>query len=230
MFKRALAATMAGVLCLTPALLEAGTPLGADTPQALVARVNKASEAKDVAEITACLDRESRMEMSVMMMLGAVMMVGFMGMGAEMAEGMADAMGDGSEETKKKTAAGKAEVAAKAEKATAALSATFKKHGLPDLMDDKAREGAADPKVLMAKIDHPSFVRDMLAILESVGEGKKDEGDGDGPGGKMPDTKNVTDYKISGDTATARAGDETIEFVKEDGRWFMKMPEKPKAD
>jgi hypothetical protein len=233
MFQRSIAATLAGVLCLTPGLVQAATPLGADTPQALVARMNKAADTKDFSEITACLDRASRVEMSAMMMLGAVMMVGFMGMGSDMAEGMAGAMGDQSAESKKKAATAKAEVAAKTAKAKAALSSTFKKHGLPDLMDEKALDAAGDPKEALAKIDHPVFVRDMMAVLESIGDKKKDgegAGDGGGPGGKMPDTKNVTDYKISGDKATAKAGAETLEFVKEDGRWFMKMPEKPKAD
>jgi hypothetical protein len=36
----------------------------------------------------------------------------------------------------------------------------------------------------------------------------------------------VTDYKIQGDRATAKAGKETVDFVKVGGRWFMKAPEK----
>ena len=38
----------------------------------------------------------------------------------------------------------------------------------------------------------------------------------------------VTDYEIQGDRATAKAGDETVEFVKVDGRWYF-APSKNKA-
>ena len=226
MFQRSVATLVAGVLCLSPVLGHAATALGAETPQAVVARMNKAATTKDFSEMTACLDRESRVQMSAMMMMGAVMMVSFMGMGAEMAAGMGEAMGADSAEAKAKMAAAKKETAAKTDKAKAALTAAFKKHGLPDLMDEKAMDKAGDPKEVMAKIDHPAFVKDMMAVLESVKDkDKKDEGDAEGPG-KMPDMKSVTDYKVTGDTATAMAGNEKLDFVKEDGRWFLKMPEK----
>ena len=225
--KRGVAVVVAVCLALVPTLSMAGTPLGAETPQALVTRLNKAAAAGDIAELTACMDPESRVEMATAMLLGTTMMIGFMGLGAEMAEGMAEGMSDAmdaepSAEQKAKMAQSKAEAAAKMEKTKAQFSSVLKKHGLPDLLDEKAMESAGDPEELLGKADQPALVADLMGIMEGLGEGGKKS-----PSDEMPDLKNVTDYKIDGDKGTARAGDETIEFVKIDGRWFVK-PEKKK--
>jgi hypothetical protein len=218
MLRRPFAALVVCTLALNPPLAHAAIPLGADSPQALVARLEKAAATKDMAELAACLDPESRMQMSAMMMMAGVMMVGFMGMGSEMAAGAgADAQ---------KATAAKKETEAKVAKAKADLSAVFKKHGLPDFMDEKAPEPEGDPKAMFAKVDQPTFIKDMTAVLTSISD-KKDGGGG--PTEKMPDMKKVTDYKITGDTGTAKAGTETLDFVKVDGKWYLKMPEK-KAD
>jgi hypothetical protein len=227
MIRRVVATMLVVSMSSAPQLL-AATVLGGETPQAVVARMDKAAKARDIAEMTACLDPESRAEMATALLLGATMMVGFMGMGADMAsgmaEGVAEATGASKDEAQKKSAAGKAEADAKIAKTKAAFSALLKKHGLPDMMDEKAMDSAGDPKTVLAKIDHPAFAKDVMGFLDSIGEGKK--GDGGGPTEKMPDMDKVSDYKITGDTATAKAGAETLDFVKVDGRWFLKMPEK----
>ena len=38
----------------------------------------------------------------------------------------------------------------------------------------------------------------------------------------------VTDYKMEGDVATAKAGSETLEFERVQGRWYIKPPAPPK--
>lgn len=230
--KRRKAALLVAVsLALSPALAAAGTPLGADSPQALVERLHQAATKGDVAEITACLDPDSRLEMTAGILIGATMMVGFMGMGGEMAsgmaEGVAEATGGSKDEAARKAAEARAEAAKMQEKAKAAFAAVLKRHGLPDLLDDKAGAAVSDPKTLLAKADHPTLVRDLLAFMEGLGagKGKKDEAGPGKPEG-MPDPKSVTDYRVEGDEATARSGDETLQFVKVDGRWFMKAPDK----
>jgi hypothetical protein len=223
MLRRPLAALVVCTLALNPALAHAAIPLGADTPQALVARLEKAAANKDMAELAACLDPESRAQMSAMMMLAGVMMVGFMGMGSEMAGSMA---GDDAA-AKEKATASKKEADAKIAKAKADMSAIFKKYGLPDFTDENAPEPQGDPKTMFAKIDQPAFIKDMTGFLQTIGDKDKQQG---GPTDKMPDMKKVTDYKITGDTGTAKAGTETLDFVKVDGKWYLKMPEKPKAD
>jgi hypothetical protein len=38
----------------------------------------------------------------------------------------------------------------------------------------------------------------------------------------------VTGYQVKGDTATARAGAETLDFVRIDGRWYITPPTRAK--
>lgn len=231
MKRRKIALLVAVSLAVSPVLATAGTPLGADSPQALVERLHQAAAKGDVAEVTACLDPDSRLEMTAGILIGATMMVGFMGMGGDLAsgmvEGVAEATGGSKEEAARKAAEAKAEAAKAQEKAKTAFAAVLKKHGLPDLLDEKAGAAAADPKTLLAKADQPTLVRDLLALMESLGEGKekKDEAGPAKPEG-MPDPKSVTDYRVEGDKATAKASGDTLQFVKVDGRWFMKAPEK----
>ena len=51
--RRPLAALVVCTLAVNP--VQAATPLGADTPQALVARMEKAARTQDMGEIAACL-------------------------------------------------------------------------------------------------------------------------------------------------------------------------------
>ncbi len=230
MWKRRCSIVMSAVLFVQPlaAAAPARTPLGAATPQALVARLTKAGETKNVAEIFACMDPQSRLEGTTALLMGATMMLAFMdmgaGMGGALAEGMAEAFADEGgvkPEEKAKLAKGKAEAAAKAAALKAKYSALLKKHGLPDLLDDKAAKPEGGPEQLLAKIDQPAFAADVLAFLEQLDD--KKEGGPD----KTPEIpRDVKDYAIDGDRATARAGSETVEFVRVDGSWFFKPPQK----
>ncbi len=233
MWNRCCSMSVAAVLIAEPlaAATPARTPLGAATPQAVVARLTKAGETKNVAEIFACMDPQSRLEGTTALLMGATMMLAFMDMGAglggAMAEGMAEAFSDEGgvkPEEKAKIAKGKAEAAAKAAQLKSKYSALLKKHGLPDLLDDKVAKPEEGPDKLLAKIDQPAFAADVLAFLEQIGD-KKEAGDGGTP--DIP--RDVKDYVIEGDAATAKSGAEKIEFVKVDGAWFFKPPQKEKG-
>lgn len=206
--------------------------LGAATPQALMARMIKAADAGDFAEIIACVDPASRSELSLGLVMATTMMVAFMSMGSEMAGGMAEGLAEGlagemKPEEKAKAEKSRAEAAAKVAQARAGLTAIFKKHGLPDLMDDAAvpkDEGAA--AALLAKADHAALAGDLLKFMETFGDGP---GTKDGKAtalGPVNVPRSVTDYKIMDARATARAGAETLEFVKVGDRWFFKPPQK----
>jgi hypothetical protein len=231
---RRLTIALAVLLAAQPALAApaARTPLGAASPQAVVARLLKAGETKNVAEIFACMDPQSRLEGTTALLMGATMMLAFMdmgaGMGAAMAEGMAEAFSeDGAKpEDKAKLAKGKAEAAAKAAELKKKYSTLLKKHGLPDLLDEKAGMPEEGPDKLLAKIDQPAFAADVLAFFEQLGDKEKKEAAAGTP--DIP--KDVKDYQIQGDRATAKSGTETIEFVKVDGAWYFKPSEKRKAD
>ncbi len=216
-------------LALSPALASAATPLGADTPQAVVDRLAQGSQARDFREVVACLDPDTRTEFATGMLMGATMMVGFMGMGSDMAEGMAQGMSEAagapSKDAQAQSAKAKAETKAKVDKAKAGLSAVFKRHGLPDLTDDKAPAPKEDLKTVLARADQPALVADLMAFMDTIGDKQAKEASQ-----SLPNPKNVTDYKIQGDRATARSGSETIDFVKVEGRWFLKAPAKGKPD
>lgn len=228
MFRRLTAVVTTASFILSPIVAQAATTLGAESPQAVVERANKAAAKGDLVELAACLDPDSRVEMATAMLAGATMMVAFMGMGASMAEGLAEGMseatGASDKDAKAKAAKGKAEMEAKMAKSKTALSAVFKKHGLPDLLDEKAEAPKGDPKALLAKVDQPLLIGDLMGVMQTIG----DKGMTQKAGDKMGIPKEVTGYKIAGDSATAQGGGETIQFVKVDGRWFLKAPEKKK--
>lgn len=218
-------------LAATPAW--AGVELGGETPQAVFARMSAAAEKGDLGELVACVDPDSRAEITMAMVVGATMMVAFMDMGSglagDMAEGVSEAAGsDMKPEEKVKLEQQKAEAAAKVTELKTALSGVFKKYGLPDLMDPDTpapKEGSA--KEMLAKVDQPALAADLSRLLDKMGD--KSEKKQEGSPLQVP--KTATDYAISGDHATAKAGGETLEFVKVDGRWFVKPPEeKPPAE
>jgi hypothetical protein len=135
---------------------------------------------------------------------------------------MSEAAGGQTKESKEAAAKQKAAAQAKIDKAKAGLSAVFKKHGLPDLLDEKTAAPKGDPKEMLAKVDQPALIGDLMAFMGTLG----DDGPKASKDDAMPAPKNVTDYKITGDKATAKSGTETIDFVKVDGRWYLKPPQK----
>jgi hypothetical protein len=207
------------------------TPLGAATPQAVVERISKAATTKNLSEMVACLDEKSRQEMALALVAGATMFVAFMGMGSEMASGMAQGMSEASgqkpkAEDKAKMDKAKAEAKAKTTKAKASLSAVFKKHGLPDFLDEKAKLPEKEKSAeILKNVDTPALVNDLFAFMGTIGEAKDVDPTKDGPI-PIPSTADVKNYKISGNKATAKAGAETLEFVKEGDAWFLHPPEK----
>ena len=228
---RHVAATMAALMLFVTAgsTHAAPTPLGAATPQAVVARVAKAAQTKDLSEIVACLEPESRHEITLGLLVATTMFVAFMGMGSELtkaAEGVGEAIAGQKMDAKEKAKLDKAAAASKAkmEKAKVELSAILKRHGLPNLLDEKAQLPEADKAdALFKNVDEPALAADLLQFMSSIGESKDKSPSDDGP---FPSLDDVKDYKIAGNKATAKAGKETIDFVKIDDRWFLRAPQK----
>lgn len=235
-FKSAVVWTLVGALA---APLWAAEPPGAATPQALVARMQAAAGKNDLSELMACLAPDDRREMTIGMMAGVTMMVAFMGMAGGMAEGMAEGMTEGmtgepmSDAEKAKLEKGKKEVEAKTAAMQKKLEAILEKHGVSKMMDDPTplpAEGPERSKALAAMfegIDEIALTRDLMTILDELG---KADGKSEKPETPVEVPKAVSDYKISGDTATAKSDGETIEFVRVDGRWFFKAPPKDKEE
>ena len=86
--RRLAALPLFALLALPMPLLAAKQP-GAESPQALVARLKAAAEKNDFRELVDCIAPKERREMAAGLVLGTTMMVAFMDMGSDMAMGMA---------------------------------------------------------------------------------------------------------------------------------------------
>jgi hypothetical protein len=223
--RRSSIALVTSLIVLGASTLSAAPPPGADSPQALVERMRKASEKKDFGEMVACLAPDDRATMAVMMLAGAGMMAAFAGMGGDMASGMAEAMGgdDPTPQQKAEMEKSKKEMAAKAKKLQDDYEALLKKHKLADKFNDGPPPGEPGPdaaRKLLKGVDDIALLKDTMAYMDTIGDGtgkkeeKKDE--------MFKELPAVTDYKIEGNSATAKAGDKTIGFVKVDGRWYAR--------
>ena len=232
--RRPVALAVSTLLLGLPVAGSAAEAPGGESPQAVVARLNAAAEKQDMRELIACMKPDARREMALMMVAGAGMMVAFMSMGgamgAEMAEGMAEGV-SGEElpaEEKAKLDEGRREVEAKAAEMQKRYEAILERHGVTAMMEDDsplpedpaARTAALDR--MFAKTDEMALLDELFGLMQELGEGDSSKTPVELPGP-------ITDYEIDGDRATAKAGDETIEFVRVDGRWYIELPEKPAA-
>ena len=234
---RRLAALSLLALVVSPLPLLAAKQPGADSPQALVARLSAAAEKNDFPELVDCIAPKERREMAAGLVIGTTMMVAFMDMGSDMAMGMAQGMAEGmsgsemTAEQKAEMEKGKAEAKAKTAELRGRYEAILGKHGLKDRMESMQAEGAdssgGSPEEaigkLLAGVDERALIVDLMGFMNALGESQGQE---DKKPFSLP--AQVTDYKIDGDHATAKAGDETVEFVKVDGRWYL-APSQNKA-
>lgn len=227
-----------GALCSF--LLIGSTPMavgqgahGAESPQALLQRVQRSAESGDVTELLACVAPDDRAELVVMMVAGVTMITAFMQMGGEMMGGMAEGMAEGfseeglTEEQKAEMEKAQAEAAAEAAQMENRLNAILQKHGVEELMGDE--EAAFDSegvdqrsaRELLAGVDDIALFSDLMGFLSEMGEEGPEVGD-------LPIPENVVEFSdltVEGDWATVRSGDETIEMIRVDGRWYMKLPD-----
>jgi hypothetical protein len=211
-------ALVAGLAVPRPVL--AAVETGAESPQALVARLQKAAETDDFAEIAACMAPDDRAMLSMMLMMASGMMVAFAGMGGEMAGGMADAFAeDMSAEDKAAMEAQKATAAAEVAALQAKYEAILTKYGVDKLMEEDseppAEPGPAAAGKLLADVDQVGLVSDLMKFMrEAFPEEAGEEEPMDVPMGEL------TDLQIDGDVASATIGDEPAHFVRIDGRWY----------
>jgi hypothetical protein len=207
----------------------AAEPPGAATPQALVTRLQNAAAKSDIGEMMACMAPDDRREMAIGMVAGVSMMAAFMGMAGDMAGAMTG--DDARPEDKAKVEKAQKEAKAKSEAMQKKIEAVLKKHGVDKMMEDPTplpQEPAARSKALATMFkgtDDIALIKDLMALLEEVG---KDEGKTEKPPVDLP--KEITDLKVTGETATAKAGEETLQFVRVEGRWYMRAPEKDKGE
>lgn len=222
------------LLALPSAARAADRPAGAESPQALVARMQAAVEGQDLSEMLACMAPNSRREMALAMVAGTGLMVAFMGMGGEMAGAMGDVFaesGEGEEQTPEQEAEAaeqkaareqeQAALEAKAAEMQQRFEAILERHGVTEMMNqdepppEDPEQRAAALEKLFGETDEIALAVDLMALMDDLGESEET------PIPSPVPVTEVSDYEIDGDRATARAGEETIELVRIDGRWYF---------
>ncbi|HEY6115468.1 MAG TPA: hypothetical protein VI172_05875, partial [Candidatus Dormibacteraeota bacterium] len=176
-----LAASMLLALAVLPLPLLAAKQPGAESPQALVARLRAAAEENDFPELVDCIAPKERQEMAAGLVLGTTMMVAFMDMGSEMASGMAqsmaEGMGDNSAQTAEQKAEmekGKAEAKAKSAELHGRYDAIMQRYGLKDRMEQmqaNGRDDGAPPEEaigkLLAGVDERALIVDLMGFMNA---------------------------------------------------------------
>jgi hypothetical protein len=228
---RGLAFGLAALLSLQGTLALAATePYGGESPQAVVERMKAAAETEDLGEMAACLAPQDRAALSLTMVLVTGMVMAFAsmgaGMGEAMGEAMEDAMGEMTEAEKQEMAQKKAEADAQVEEMQGRYEAILEKHGLSGIMDADSELGAdGDPEAALEGVDQVALLEDMMGFLESL---PGEEGESAESAPMDVPTGDLTDLAVDGDKATGMLGDEEVEFVKVDGRWYVSLNLKEK--
>ncbi|MEZ5333208.1 MAG: hypothetical protein R2991_14460 [Thermoanaerobaculia bacterium] len=219
---RGAAAVLAAGALFQPVVGSAEETGGAETPEAVYARVVAAAESEDVGEIFACLAPEERAETTMMMVAMTGFMVGMAGMAADMGGEMGDAFAEGAAaETAESMAAQKAAAAAEAAALSERWEGILDRHGLKDTMTDVSLDDTkTDAVAALAGVDQTALINDLMAFLDDIGEENGSDVD---PNPLTAPVGELEDLVVDGDRATARVGEEEVRFVRVDGRWYLSM-------
>jgi hypothetical protein len=225
-WQRLVAAFCAVLLVALPAAAQAEkaeVTYGAESPQALVDQVKQASADEDLAQMAALMAPDDRATLSLTMTMMLGMVIAFSQMGGEMAGGMAEGMaeafgGEISAEDKAKAEAEKAAAMAEVKKLEGRYEEILASHGVSDLLQQEPAEGTP-PGELMKGVDQVSLIRDLMQLLESL---PGDERSGESGPVDLPEGE-LTGVAIDGDHATGKLGDESVDFVRVDGRWYLDL-------
>lgn len=188
---------------------------GGDTPQAVMAAMQKAIAADDLAAATALVSAAGRIEFAKEGVEGLLMALAFTNPDDRMPGA-------------KPLSASELDSKRKGYKSAVDLTrSTLKPYGL-DTLIGKPVMAPANQKVMdsaLAKADTVALTTSLVGALNQIGPllGMTEKG-----GKKVPFAFGpVSDFKVTGDKATAKAGAETLDFVREQGRWFLSPPAAP---
>jgi len=228
-WKSAVAFALALLLASHAAVALAATqPYGGESPEAVVERMRAAAESEDLGEMAACLSPDDRATLSLTMVMMTGMVMAFAAMGAEMGEGMAEAFEDEEMSDEERAAAKaerdaeKAEAMAEIEEMGRQFEAIVEKHGLEEVMDDDSNMDDADPAELLAGVDQVALLQDLMGFLENL-PGESEEGDDGADGPVDVPEGELTGLVVDGSTAHGMIGDEEVDFVKVDDRWYLSL-------
>jgi hypothetical protein len=178
-----------------------GLALGAESPEAVMARLQQAARNEDLREYAACLSRDNLVEGIKEIATGILLVTAFSLLGEDLDES--------DEET--------AESAIKEK--LAPLDRLLARYGLPSMTDETAYADGSTLDSYLGNIEHAALV-DLFAGVVGIWHELNDE---EGPVSEfMPAFQGeLVDLVMEGDEATATVGDKPHGFVQVDGRWFL---------
>ena len=201
---------LVGLLACGASVSDNGTPpnqraalvLGAESPAGVVERITLAAHNKDIRELAASIDPQQLDEMAEGLAFISAMILAFSTLGDEATF----------------------DTDSKAQE----LNTIMTRHGLPAMNDGSGDDEAPTLQDALAALDQVSMINliiDLASFLEELGENDEGLNNEFLP----PFDGELTDLVIDGATATARVGDENVDFVRVDQRWYARMPEPPQA-
>lgn len=208
-------ASVVALSLVVPSLAVAQAPMGGDTPQAVIAGVQKATAADDFVAVMPFIAPAARRELVKEGVTGLLMALAF----SDPDDTMPGSKPLPKAELEKKRKGYKAAV----KTADTMLSS----YGVTGVIGKPVLADATQKPIeaALAKADTVAMMRDLMGALDTIGPqlGMKKS---DAP--KVPfKFGTVRDYKVSGDKATAKDGKETLDFVKIEGRWYLTPPAPP---
>ncbi|MBL8141522.1 MAG: hypothetical protein JNM38_10460 [Acidobacteria bacterium] len=197
-------------LAVSPALAQA--PAGGESPQAVVEAIQRASAADDLGAAVRYIAPDARRELVKEGVTGLLMALAF----SDPDDAMPGSKTPPRGELDKKRKDYKAAV----DQVSKLLSA----HGITGVIGKPVLAEATQKPIdaALQKADTAALMRDMLTALDTIGPllgmTKSDKP-------KVPfQLGKVSGYKVTGDTATAKAEKETLDFVRIAGRWYLTPP------
>ena len=202
---------------VVPPRAQAAKTRGGATPQEAVASMKKSIAANDIPGTFTMISPNGLKQLASDGVTGVLMALAF--------SDPDDAMPG----TPKPSAAELATKRKNYRDAVALTTQTLKPYGLDTLIGKPVLASATQNTLNAAldKADNFALMTSLYNAMTKIGPmlgAKKDANPSE-----LGDIGNVTNYKITGDKATAQNGAETMMFSRIDGRWFMEPPSKSGA-
>lgn len=231
----------AGALALLLAAPASASPeepvqAGAESPQELGKLLQEVAAADDPAKMIGLVVPEDRPQLAMLQLLPAIFIVSMAeplgDMVAETGEAVAGAVGG--EETADEAQARGDEYREDLAAATAVreqrLRSILERHGLEALLDepgpDDDGQAAQQLESLFATVDYAALFRDLDGFLAEFEDASAEKTSEEETSEADRDLPPITDYRIEGDRATARHGDEELVFRRVDDRWYLVLAER----
>ena len=199
------------------AVAQGGRSTGAASPQEVVAVIKSATAKNDLLGVLPVISPNGLKELANESVSGVMILLAF----ADPSDPMPGA-----------ASKPKAELDAEKKKYAAAVEivkSTLKPYGLDTLLGKPALADDVQKTLdaAIAKTDNIALVSAIVNAIDKLGPllgmNRKPK--------SLIDLGDVTDYRLSGDTATAQNRAETLRFSRVNGRWFIEPPGKgPGAD